>query len=89
MDVNLHKSPKTFKHARDLLEQWKETYGTLEAQAFVVVLTYEQYLLNQTSSKELAKAMVGLVELLPDRLFSEDGEDAESGDKEKKDSGPQ
>jgi len=71
MDVSLTKSPKNLKHAREMLDLWKETYGCLAARAFLVVALYEKYLLDEVTHRTLAIAMKELLEVLPDRPLSQ------------------
>ena len=75
MDEWLTKSPKNLKHARELLDGWKEAYAEIAARAFLAVAVYEQYLLDQAGHQELAAVMKELLEVLPDHTFGDDGGD--------------
>ena len=71
MDDSLNRRPTRLKQALVQLDLWKEAYKGLAANAFIAVLMYEQYLLDNIDSKELAKVMRDLYDALPEDSFTE------------------
>tara|TARA_R100000951_G_scaffold55738_1_gene46839 strand:- start:523 stop:855 length:333 start_codon:yes stop_codon:yes gene_type:complete len=71
MDDSLTRRPTSLKQALVQLDLWKEAYKGLAANAFIAVLMYEQYLLDNIDSKELAKVMRDLYDALPEDSFTE------------------
>lgn len=51
------------------LSKYKDAYNDLVARAYIAVVTYEQYLMDQLSHKELAEEMTLLLRHLPDRVL--------------------
>tara|TARA_Y100000593_G_C4228056_1_gene295489 strand:- start:329 stop:580 length:252 start_codon:yes stop_codon:yes gene_type:complete len=64
MDENL-----THPQALKLLERYKQAYCDLVARGYIVIATYEKFLLDNASHLELAEEMKAMLDMLPDDII--------------------
>ena len=64
MDENL-----THPQALKLLERYKQAYCDLVARGYIVIATYEKFLLDNASHLELAEEMKEMLAMLPDDII--------------------
>ena len=64
MDANLSRS-----EALRLLDDYKTAYCDLVARAYIVIATYEKFLLDKTDHLELAEEMKAMLDQLPEEII--------------------
>jgi len=64
MDADL-----THEEALRLLDDYKTAYCDLVARSYIVVATYEKYLLDKTDHLELAEEMKAMLDQLPEDII--------------------